>query len=157
MKLFCVYCLLLFLVQEVPFKAKEEFDIKLNYQFKQRPSADHRNTVNLDESRKDYERRTSSDQLPYLILNVKFLKITPEEVRVRITNNRNNRSLTKKLSEGLVIPIDVGFTDDVKDRINAHEYVLTLLSPQKSETSKIVIHIEEDGSFLVNGEKRGKF
>jgi hypothetical protein len=144
-------------VQDIPYKPKEEFDIKLDYQFKQRPVVDRTNTVTLDETRKEYEKRTSSDLLPYLVLNVKFLKVNTEEARVRVTNNIDRRSVSKKIEEGSAISLDLGFTDDIKDRVTAHEYTLTMLSPKKSDVSKIVIHIEEDGSFLVNGEKRGRF
>jgi hypothetical protein len=76
---------------------------------------------------------------------------------VRFDNNFNVRTASKKITEGVVLPIDIGFTADVIDRVSAHEYILTFLSPAKSETSKIVILIQEDGTFLVNGEKRGKF
>jgi hypothetical protein len=55
------------------------------------------------------------------------------------------------------VQLEVGFTDDVKDRVTPHHYFLTLVSPKKTETSKIEILIEEDGTFFVNGEKRGKF
>lgn len=157
MKFVALCVCLSFLLQDLPLKPKEEFDIKLNYQFKQRPANNQSNTVNLDESRKDYERRTSTDLLPYLVLNIKMVKLGSEEVRVRITNNHEKKSYVKKLEEGQVVPLDLGFTDDVKDRVSPHEYILTFQSPKKSDISKIVIHIDEDGSFFVNGEKRGKF
>jgi hypothetical protein len=145
-----------FLFQELPYKPNEEFEIKLNYQFKQRPIRDQ-NAIHLSESQKEYDRRTSSDLLPYLILNVKMLKLSEEEVRLKIINNLDQRIISKKIETGTIVPLDLGFTADVKDRVNPHEYMLTFLSPKKQELSKIVIHVDEDGSFLVNGEKRGKF
>ena len=86
-----------------------------------------------------------------------MLKLSAEEVKVRITNNLGIRIATRKVEEGTVVPIEVGFTDDAKDRVSAHQYLLTFLSPKRAETSKIVIEIEKDGTFLVNGQKRGKF
>ena len=157
MKSLILFLLIALVTQSIPYKPNDEFEIKLDYQFKQRSFNNDNNVVNLDESRKEYEKRTSTDLLPYLILKIKFLKLSSDEMRVRITNNREKRITTKKALTDTVIPLDLGFTDDVKDRVNAHEYILTLLSPNKSETSRIVIHIEEDGSFFVNGEKRGKF
>jgi hypothetical protein len=145
-----------FLFQELPYKPNEEFEIKLNYQFKQRPIRDQ-NAIHLSESQKEYDRRTSSDLLPYLILNVKMVKLSEEEVRLKIINNLDQRIISKKIETGSIVPLDLGFTADVKDRVNPHEYMLTFLSPKKQELSKIVIHVDEDGSFLVNGEKRGKF
>lgn len=157
MKLSILCLISLFFLQDLPYKAKEEFDVKLNYQFKQRHQSASTSTVYLDESQREKERRTSTDILPYLTINVKLLKVSEEEVRVRIENNLASRGVTKKISEGQIIPLDMGFTADIKDRVTPHEYILTFLSPQKSQLNKVVIFVEEDGTFLVNGEKRGKF
>lgn len=143
-------------IQDVPFKPKEEFEIKLDYQFKNRPAANV-NEVHLDETRRDRERRSSTALLPFLILNIRMIKLAEDEVKVRITNNLNTRLVNRKISPTVILPLEVGFTDDVKDRVAAHHYVLTILTSKKVETSKIEIMIEEDGTFLVNGEKRGKF
>jgi hypothetical protein len=140
----------------LPYKPKEEFEIKLDYKFRQRPNTELSSTVNLNETRAEHDKRTSSDLLPYLILNVNLLKLN-NETRIRITNNFDQKSTSKKISEGTILPIDLGFTADVKDRTSAHQYTITFLSPEKSGTSRIVIHVDEDGSFLVNGEKRGRF
>jgi hypothetical protein len=149
------FLLFMFFFQELPFKPKEEFEIKLDYKFKQRPSPEH-SVVNLSETRADFERRTSNDMLPYLILQVKMLKLN-DETRVRVSNNLDSKAFTKKIEEGIVVPLDLGFTADVKDKVTANEYVLTFLSPGKSQVSRILIHVDQDGSFFVNGEKRGRF
>jgi hypothetical protein len=156
MKFLSLCFISVFLLQEVPYKPKEEFEVKLNYQFKQRPTAST-SAVYLDETQREKERRTSSDVLPYLILNVKLLKLSEEEVRIKVINNLSSRVINKKISPDMVLPLDVGFTADMKDRVSPHEYILTFLSPKRSELSKVVIFVEEDGTFLVNGEKRGKF
>jgi hypothetical protein len=143
-------------VQDLPLKPKDEFEIKLDYQFKSRPAQDL-SSIHYDETRKEHERRVSTALLPFLILNIKFLKVSQDEVKVRITNNLTSRVAVRKVAAGTTIPLEVGFTDDAKDRITAHHYILTLLSPKKAEINKIEIVIEEDGTFLVNGEKRGKF
>ncbi|HEY0743891.1 MAG TPA: hypothetical protein VGD40_20640 [Chryseosolibacter sp.] len=147
---------LIIVLQELPYKPKEEFEIKLDYQFKSRPASDV-NKVHLDETRKEHERRLSTAPLPYLTLNIKMLRLGEDEVKVKITNNLTPRVVTRKVSAGTIIPLEVGFTDDVKDRVAAHHYVFTMLTSKKAETNKIEIMIEEDGTFLVNGEKRGKF
>jgi hypothetical protein len=156
MKFLTLWFITLFFLQDLPFKPKDEFEVKLNYQFKQRPQS-NTSAVYLDETQREKERRTSSDMLPYLILNVKMLKLSEEEVRIRVVNNMDSRVINKKISQDMVLPLDIGFTTDVKDRVSAHEYILTFLSPKRSELSKVVIFVEEDGTFLVNGEKRGKF
>lgn len=144
-----------FLLQEVPYKPKEEFEIKLDYTFKQRPPAD-RTTVNLYETKGEYEKRTSNALLPYLVLNINLLKLN-NETRLRVVNNFDQRIFNKKIDQGDIIPLDLGFTDDIKDGVTANKFVMAFLSPEKRESSKIVILIENDGSFFVNGEKRGKF
>lgn len=151
---FAIFLLFVALFQDLPYKPSEEFDIQLDYKFKLRP-ATAATIVNLGETQADYERKSTS-LLPYLVLNVKLLKLN-NEVRVRITNNQSSRALTRKISQGDDFPIDMGFTADVKDRVTAHEYVMTFLTSDKKESSRIVIHIEQDGTFLVNGEKRGRF
>lgn len=149
------FILFMFFFQDLPFKPKEEFEIKLDYKFKQRPSPE-RSVVNLNETRAEHDRRTSNDLLPYLVLQVKMLKLN-DESRIRVTNNLDSKAFNKKIEEGIVVPLDLGFTADVKDRVTAHEYVITFLSPQKSEVSRILINVDKDGSFFVNGEKRGRF
>lgn len=156
MKLSLILLLAFSLSQEIPVKPKEEFEIKLDYQFRNRPAQDL-NSVHLDETRKEHERRVSTAPLPFLTLNIRMLKLSEAEVKMRVTNNLTPRVALRKVEEGTVVPLQIGFTDDVKDRVTAHAYTLTLLSPKKLETSRIEIVIEEDGTFLVNGEKRGKF
>lgn len=150
-----IFFLLVVLFQDLPYKPSDEFDVQIDYKFRQRPAASP-TTVNLGETQEDYNRRTSSNLLPYLILNVNLLKLN-NEVRVRITNNLNTKTSTRKISQGDNFSIDMGFTADVKDRVTPHEYVMTFLASDKKEAARIVIHIEQDGTFVVNGEKRGRF
>jgi hypothetical protein len=149
--------LITILLQDITYKPKEEFEIKLDYQFKQRTLDNPSSAVHLNETRREHERRTSTDQLPYLILKIKMLKLAENEVRVRIVNNLEQQVYNKKIDENTVIALDMGFTADIKDRVKPYEYSVMLLSPDKTETSRIFIQVEADGSFLVNGEKRGRF
>ena len=146
-----------FFWQDLPYKPKEEFDIKLDYQLKQRTFSGNGTLVRVDESRKEYEKRTSADLLPFLDLEIKLLKLAPDEVRVKIVNNLRQRILNRKVEQGDVVPLQLGFTDDVKDRVKAHEYTVYIVNKDKQETSRILISIDEDGTFNVNGEKRGRF
>jgi hypothetical protein len=148
-----IFILAFLFLQEVPFKLKEEFEVKLDYQFKQRPSADH-NTVHLG---KDYERRNNASVLPYLVLNIKLLKLPGEKMRVRVTNNLREKPIFRKVDLTSLLELDLGFTDDMKDRVTAHQYTLTFINQDKTPVEAILINVDEDGSFFVNGEKRGKF
>lgn len=156
MKFVAFIILSLSFFQGVPYKPKEEFDIKLDYKFKQRPTADLSSSTNLYETNAERERRTSNDLLPYLILQIKILKLNNES-RYRISNNLGIKPSAKKIEEGAIIYLDLGFTADMKDHITPHEYTVVFLSPERSETGRILIQVDEDGSFLVNGEKRGRF
>jgi hypothetical protein len=150
------FFLILVLVQDVAFKPSDEFELKLDYQFKPRPQRDISN-VDIDDATRERIARGGSGILPYLILNLKLLKLADEEVRIQITSNLDRNGYSRKIQQGMIIPIIIGFTDDVKDKVVAHHYTIAFLSASKQLRSKIVILIEEDGTFLVNEEKRGKF
>lgn len=142
--------------QDVPLKPSNEFDIKLDYNFRSRPTVD-RNIVVLDGNAQVYKRQMSEGVLPYLILRITPLKLAEEKMRVRIGTLADERVLQKRVEVNTEFILDMGFTDDMKDGVTAHHYTLTFLDADKQPVDKIVISITEDGSFLVNGEKRGKF
>ena len=152
--LIIIFAIVLF--QDVPLKSSEEFEIKLDYQFKPRPSGDN-NTVRLGESVRANKHRAGAGVLPYLILNITLHKLQEPKMRMRISTNIDDRALTKKIEPADVVQLDMGFTVDMIDRVSAHKYTLTFLDASKEPVDKIVISVEEDGSFFVNGEKRGKF
>lgn len=141
-----------------PMKASEEFKVELEYKFKPRPAAEN-TFIDLTETVAEKERRTqgTSSPLPYLIIHLSFSKLSDQEVRVRCADNNKKNRLSKKAEIGKVYTVDLGFTEDMKDRVTAYEYTFVLLSPDKAETSQIVLRVEEDGTFLVNGTRRGKF
>jgi hypothetical protein len=56
----------------------------------------------------------------------------------------------------MLIKLDMGFTDDIKDQVAANQYIILFLSKDKTPLSKIEILFQRDGTYLVNGEKRGK-
>jgi hypothetical protein len=141
--------LLFFQKAEVPLKPSDEFEIKLDYQLKQKPISDRFSI--------DYYDTKESGMLPYLVLNVKFLKLSDQEVKAKITDSRNKLIFNKKVSLADVLKLDIGYTDDVKDRVTSHKFNIVLISPDRKDVSRIYILIEEDGTFLVNDEVRGKF
>ena len=151
MKLLWGGIFLIFLFQDqTPYKANDEFELRLDLQFKQRPKSE--NKVELDH-------RTlpnSGMSAPYLYLHLKVLKVVPEEVRIKVVKSDSQVLLARKFDPNVVVKLDLGFTDDIKDRATAHHYLITFLTKEKSELSKIEIFFEEDGTYLVNGEKRGK-
>lgn len=149
-----IFLLVLALFQEVSFKPSSEFDIKINYEFKSRPAQDG-NTIQLGVNRN--VQQTSSGVLPYLELYVHFHTLPEEKTRMLISTNLDRRGTTKRVSIDSPYVLDLGFTVDMVDRVRAHEYTLTFLDTNKKPVDRILISIDEDGSFFVNGEKRGQF
>lgn len=143
---------------EIPLKATEEFKIELEYKFKNRPVSDNA-FIDLTETVAEKERRTTGNvtPLPYLIIHLTFQKLSDKEVRLRCTDNNQKNRFTKKLDMEKVYSLDLGFTEDMKDRVTAHEFVFVLMDPDRNDTSRIHLIVEEDGTFLINGVKRGKF
>ncbi len=147
--------ILIFIQDETPFKAKGEFEVKLNYTFKKRPLPEV-TSFRFDSPTSDREKENASNMLPYLVLDVKILSASPTEARVKVIDNLNNKIVSKKIKDDFMFSIDMGFTDDVKDHVTAHEYIVYLLDEKNFKQSKIVIFVKEDGAFLVNDEVRGK-
>jgi hypothetical protein len=139
----------------VPYKAMDEFELKLDFVFKDRQRADP-NKVELDQSRKEYERSRGSGPLPYLFLDFRVLKQQPTELRVRVIENNDKLVHNKKIDIKTVLKLELGFTDDIKDRVGAYEYTILLLDDDKKPVSRIVVYFEKDGTYLVNGQVRGK-
>lgn len=141
---------LLFFQQSVPFKPSEEFELKMNYDLRTRPAP----TGN----RLDFERKVKGiGPLPFLGLTLKVLKSQAGEDRIRIINNYNDIVISKKLKPGMELSFEMGFTADMKDRVKAHEYTIYFQSASNKENvSCIVVHVAEDGTFLVNNEVRGR-
>ncbi|HZB14660.1 MAG TPA: hypothetical protein VE467_16590 [Chryseolinea sp.] len=135
---------------QAPYKANDEFELKLDLQFKQRPKS---------ETKIEFDRRTlptGGMNAPYLFLNLKVLKAVPEEVRIKVLKNNTQTLLSRKFDPNVVLKLDLGFTDDIKDRVTAYHYLITFSSKEKTVLSRIEIFFETDGTYLVNGEKRGK-
>lgn len=150
-----IFILVFTLFQEVPFKPTSEFEVKIDYEFKSRPAHDP-NTVQLGSVSRNVA-QTSSAVLPYLELHINFLVLLEEKTRMQITTNLDSRGTTKRVSVDSPYVLDLGFTVDMVDRVHAHEYTLTFLDADKNPINRILISIGEDGSFFVNGEKRGLF
>lgn len=135
-------------------KPASEYEVIIDFKFQDRPAADHNRAiydVNSDEKRK------SSGPLPYLKLQIKLLKLGSEEIKVRVINNNGNLVYNRKAALDTPIKLDLGFIDDVKDQVLPNEFTVFFLSDSKKPVSQIRLLVMEDGTFLVNDEKKGKF
>lgn len=147
----------LFQNQEVPHKPFDEFEVQIDFQFKQRSGLDA-NSVDFTETVEEYNKKKYGAGIrPYLILNIKLLKLSDLEVKARAVNNLGKILFNKKVVTDDFLKIDLGFTDDVKGHVSAHEVEIIFSSKERKATSRIRLFVKEDGTFLVNSEVRGKF
>lgn len=139
----------------VPYKPMDEFEVKLNFEFRERHRGDP-NKVELDRTQKEVERSRGSAPLPYLFLNFRALKLSDTEVRARVLENNSKVAFNKKIDTSSVLKLELGFTDDIKDRVGPYEYTILLLNENKEPLTRVVIYFQTDGTYLVNGQMRGK-
>ncbi|NOT76407.1 MAG: hypothetical protein HOP08_15870 [Cyclobacteriaceae bacterium] len=142
--------------QKEAFKPSTEFELKIDYQFKQRSVAESRQRPDYSTDGNE-KSKPSEGPLPYLIINFKILKLSEQEVRVKAVDYFGKSILSKKVETGDNIKLDLGFTDDMKDRVTSHSLRMQFLNEKKEEVSVVTLLIMEDGTFLVNDEVRGKF
>jgi len=152
MKIIFVYIFSLLLFQDqARYKSNDEFELKLDLQFKKRPGPDI-NKVELEKRTLP----TAGMNAPYLYIDLRVLKPVAEEYRVKVLKNGRETLMSRKFDPDLIIKLDLGFTDDIKDHVTPHHYLVTFFSKDKEPLSRIEILFEEDGTYIVNGEKRGK-
>jgi hypothetical protein len=143
-----VLILAVFLFQDIPFKEKDQFDLKLNMQFKNRPT----NPLNAFPT----QDKTDPTPLPYIILNLTVLKILEDESKVRVVDGTSTTLQTINLTRKANVVLDLGFAADIKDNISPQRYSVNFYSAEKQLMRTILIHFEKDGTYYVNGEKRGR-
>lgn len=140
---------LMLLVQDLPYKAKDEFEVRLKFEFRTKTTSS--TTVQMDGSQ-----AKTSGPLPYLKATVVVVKIAEGEARARVEDVTGKLILSKKIEEKTELNFDLGYTDDLKGRTSSHEFTVKLLDANKQSISRIVISFDEDGTYYINGEKRGK-
>lgn len=135
---------------DVPLKATDEFQFKLDYEFKNKPGVEKSDVRVSDAS------KYLGGQLPYVILRIIPTKLSGKEERVRIENNLGEKVYNRKANVDDEIILQMGFTDDLKDHISAYSFNVIFYS-KKEDASRIHLLVEKDGTFLINGEKQAKF
>ncbi len=146
-----VYFLLSFLVQDsIPFKPDSEFEFTLNYEFRNKPGID-RFEVDWSNTQK-----YSGGTLPFATVTIKLLTLSEDEERAKVITNLGNRIYSRKADLDTEIVVDMGFTDDLKDHVGAYLYDIVFFS-KRNDVSRINLYVDEEGTFFINGNKRGKF
>ena len=140
-----------------PYKPNDEFKLELEYKFKQRPATNN-SRFDFEVSEAEVQKKKyGSGSLPYLVVIFKIVKLSNEEARIKIINGKGQNMLSKKAATEVAYKMDLGYTDDMKDRVTPHEFFIFLLTADRKEVSVVKLFIKEDGTFLVNDEVRGKF
>lgn len=147
------FVLLLLLQVTAPLKANREFEVTTQYELRKKPTADNPRIVfDAPESK----RESGTDMLPYLVINLKVKKWHPEVEQIRVVDDQNKVFLKKKVNDDGHYTWDMGYVDDMKDNVTSGNFTVQFLAGRKIQEA-ITIQVEEDGTFLVNGDKRGKF
>lgn len=120
-----------------PLRANNTFECKLNLSFKQK-NYTNQPIVDFTETTGEREKRLSNSPLPYLIINLTFLELQPEEVRMQVLAN-GELFKRKKIVQGELEQLDLGFTDDIKDMISPNEYIIYTQTKDRKLVSKITI------------------
>jgi len=146
-----IFCLLfpLLIQNQVPFKPKEEFEFKLDSEFKTKPGVEKSDVTFKDQN-------FASGKLPHASFTIIPIKLNDDEARVRVENNRGEKMYVRKASIGNEITIEMGFTDDLKDHISVYGFDVIFYS-KSGDTSVIKVYVQEDGTVLVNADKKWKF
>ncbi len=132
--------------QQPPYKAGAEYEANIDLSFREKPTKDINTFIYTD------QKKETNGPVAYLIIQFKLL-VSNNEVKLRIIGGQ--KSSSSKIKVGEVKKIEMGFVDELKE--NESQLQLILLDDKKKEISQILISIEKDGTFLMNGEKRGKF
>jgi hypothetical protein len=149
--------LLLWQTSSVPYRAKEDYVVEVRPNFKTRPNTD-KGTVNWEaHNPQGRDDRAKTGLLPYLVVNVKILNPKAEELRVLCEDSRGTHVFNKKIGKTLTYEIDMGYIHDIKDHITPNAYTVYALTDKRAALNRIELLVADDGTFLVNGEKRGKF
>ena len=148
-----LFSVFLWLQANPPLKPTSQFEIITNYQLKKKPTSD--NPIIVYESEEE-KKETGTDLLPYLIIQLKVKYWNPSVDQVRVVDGSNKILLRKKLNDSGVYDLDLGYIDDIKDGVTPGNFVINFLD-KKKVIEIVTVAIERDGTFLVNGEKRGRF
>jgi hypothetical protein len=148
---FVLLCLTSTAQVDLPFKPNDEFEAKIDLSFKERKGEDVNTFKFNDDTRK---KKTVGKPIAFLAINFKMLKANGA---IKVKSIQGNQGKTQKIKENIIVHLEMGFLEDIKSTDVPNELVLNFLDDQKKEICKVVFLITEDGTFLVNGEKRGKF
>lgn len=134
----------------VPFRSDSTYDFKLDYNFKTKPEPAHGEV-----SYTEYYKR-SNDILPYVKVTISMLDLRENDFRVKVVNNQGDQVYSRKMRLPLEFNLDLGFAEDIKERLVPHLYNVYFFDKEKNIQSRITIEVTESGDFLLNDKVYGK-
>jgi hypothetical protein len=143
-----------FLQDQTPTKPSREFEVSTKYELKKKPMTETPKVVFVTPEERTKE--SGTDMLPYLIINLKVKKWNQDVTQIRVVDSQGKIHLKKKVKDEDEFTWDMGYVDDMKDKVTSGKFIVQFIA-EKQPVEQITIQVEEDGTFLVNGEKRGKF
>ncbi|MEM6524427.1 MAG: hypothetical protein AAF693_11565 [Bacteroidota bacterium] len=135
----------------IPYEPKENFRFELDYTFKTRPPPDT-DKVSFVESNTP----RGSQVLPYLKVKFEFSDFDVKYFKYKVQNYSGSIIKTRKIRLPESYVLDMGFSDDLKDRITSHKYSIYFYEKSKKAISKIDIEVAENGDLFLNGEFHGR-
>ena len=134
----------------IPYKDTKFYELKLDYDFKSKSGTPSSEVYSSTPTPKN------SSVLPFLEVMINLLEIQEGEYRIKVINNFNETVRNQKIAILKPIKISMGFTEDMKDRTSAHQYIILFQNKSRETLWKIELEVMEDGTFLVNKEFHGK-
>ena len=146
--------LFILLFQDSPtVKPTKEFEVKTDYQLKKKPTEE---PIKIVFEKTEVKRNSNTDLLPFLSINLKVKKWEASVTHVKAVDSQNKTIAKTKAGDEEIFRFDIGYVDDIKDKITSGKFTVLFLAKKKS-VEQIQLLIDEEGNFFVNGEKRGKF
>jgi len=134
----------------VPYLSSDDFDFELDYNFKTKPS----NMKDVAYSQKDLN--PSTDNLPYVKMKILLKNTSSDHYRYKVITNKRETKVNRKVKGNDDFVIEMGFSDDIKDRVHAHQFSVFIYNKNKDPLSKIVIEFSANGDMFINEKLMGK-
>ncbi|HCW06922.1 MAG TPA: hypothetical protein DGG95_06115 [Cytophagales bacterium] len=74
-----------------------------------------------------------------------------------VVDSNGKTILKKDVASISSLSFEMGFVDDLQNKVTPYENTVYFLSKDKSKLRRIVFTVQDDGTFMVNGNWRGKF
>lgn len=145
----------LFVQDHPPLKPSREFEITTKYELKTKPVTEDTKIVFVDPGTTSRPKETGTGLLPYLTITLKVKRWADDIETIKVIDASSKQHLKKKATDD-IYSWDMGYVDDIKDKVTSGKFFVQFLRDKKP-VEQIIVQVEEDGTFLVNGEKRGKF